>query len=126
MLKLTNRMLQRASSEECRLLGYLQTPAHTGFLLTDFSTLKMEAILFSEASVYARSTRRHIPEDGILHSHRRANLKSYMAFLEVYSFSDGQKVARSGTLGLITAFVQYPEPLQSSPRRHINSLRPFQ
>jgi hypothetical protein len=26
-----------------------------------------------------RSTRRHIPEDGILHSHRRENLKSYKA-----------------------------------------------
>jgi hypothetical protein len=25
----------------------------------------------------AWSTRRHIPEDGILHSHRRENLKSY-------------------------------------------------
>jgi hypothetical protein len=28
--------------------------------------------------VYTISTRRHIPEDGILHSHRRQNLKSYM------------------------------------------------
>jgi hypothetical protein len=25
-----------------------------------------------------RTTRRHIPEDGIIHSHRRENLKSYM------------------------------------------------
>jgi hypothetical protein len=33
----------------------------------------------SETSVqFTRSTRRHIPEDGILHSHRRENLKSYM------------------------------------------------
>jgi hypothetical protein len=29
----------------------------------------------SETSVYIISTRRHIPEDGILHSHRRDNLK---------------------------------------------------
>jgi hypothetical protein len=44
----------------------------------DFSTLKMEAIRSSETSVqFTRSTRRHIPEDGILHSHRRGNLKSY-------------------------------------------------
>jgi hypothetical protein len=35
--------------------------------LADFSTLKMEAIRSSETSVYTRSTRRHIPEDGILH-----------------------------------------------------------
>jgi hypothetical protein len=27
--------------------------------------------------IHTRSTRRHIPEDGILHSHRRENLKSY-------------------------------------------------
>jgi hypothetical protein len=38
----------------------------------------MEAIRSSETSVYAISTRRHIPEDGILHIHRRENLKSYM------------------------------------------------
>jgi hypothetical protein len=31
----------------------------------------------SETSVPTRVTRRHIPEDGILHSHRRENLKSY-------------------------------------------------
>jgi hypothetical protein len=29
-------------------------------------------------SVHTRSTWRHIPEDGILHSHRRENLKSYI------------------------------------------------
>jgi hypothetical protein len=34
----------------------------------DFSTLKMEAIRSSETSVHTRSTRRHIPEDGILHN----------------------------------------------------------
>jgi hypothetical protein len=28
-------------------------------------------------SVHTRSTQRHIPEDGILHRHRRENLKSY-------------------------------------------------
>jgi hypothetical protein len=39
----------------------------------------MEAIRSSETSVQStRSTRRHIPEDGILHSHRHENLKSYI------------------------------------------------
>jgi hypothetical protein len=38
----------------------------------------MEAIRFSETSVHTRSTCRHNPEDGILHSHRRENLKYYM------------------------------------------------
>jgi hypothetical protein len=42
------------------------------------STLKMEAIRSSETSVNTTSTRRHIPEDSFLHSHRRENLKSYI------------------------------------------------
>jgi hypothetical protein len=36
--------------------------------LADFSILKMKMIRSSETSAYTRSTRRHIPEDGILHS----------------------------------------------------------
>jgi hypothetical protein len=51
----------------------LEPPAHTGSSLADFSTMKMEAIRSSETSVNARSTRGHIPEDGILHSHHREN-----------------------------------------------------
>jgi hypothetical protein len=36
---------------------------------------------FGGTSVHIRSTRRHIPEDGILHSHGRVNLKSYKWWL---------------------------------------------
>jgi hypothetical protein len=37
----------------------------------------MEATRSSETSVYNKPTLRHILEDGILHSHRCENLKSY-------------------------------------------------
>jgi hypothetical protein len=53
-------------------------PCRCGSSLAAFSTLKMEAIRSSETSVQSTtSTRHHTPEDGILHSHRRENLKSY-------------------------------------------------
>jgi hypothetical protein len=56
----------------------LTKPADCGSSLADFFTLKMQAIRSSETSAQTRSTRRHIPEDGILHIHRRENLKSYI------------------------------------------------
>jgi hypothetical protein len=42
-------------------------------------TLLMDALGSSETSVLKRAIRRSVPEYDILHSHRRENLKSYIA-----------------------------------------------
>jgi hypothetical protein len=46
----------------------------------------------SETSVLTRTTRRNNPEDTILHSHRRENLKSYNFFFILEEFYYSQKV----------------------------------
>jgi hypothetical protein len=47
-------------------------------------TLMKEALGSSETSVLTRVIRHNIPEDAILHSHRRENLKSYIEFNNWY------------------------------------------
>jgi hypothetical protein len=42
----------------------------------------MEETSSSESLVLIRPTYRHIPEDGIIHNHRRENLRSYINRLD--------------------------------------------
>jgi hypothetical protein len=77
VISILSKIFKFLQKETCKIWGFhggdyeewdcsLQPPAHAGSSLADFSTLKMETISSSETPVHTRTTRRHIPEDGIL------------------------------------------------------------
>jgi predicted hotdog family 3-hydroxylacyl-ACP dehydratase len=70
-------------------------------------TLMKEALRSSATSVLTRATRRNIPEDAILHSHCRENLKSYEMHEEWWMIRRGAlvRMLRSVRRLLVTASV---------------------
>jgi hypothetical protein len=71
-------------SEECRasivyFRSVLRLPVTANFVPSSsiFFTLVTEALPSIGRQVLTRDSRRNIPEDGILHRHRRENLKPY-------------------------------------------------
>jgi hypothetical protein len=69
------RIFKQVDSNALQLL----VTANVVYSLLILFTLMMEAIISSVTSVHTRATRRNIPGDGIIHSHRREYFNSYIA-----------------------------------------------
>jgi hypothetical protein len=65
--------------DENTVQEYLFLKRQTPWPLVSKPTIPTDEIFLMDA-VFWDVARRNIPEDGILHSHRRENLKSYMKY----------------------------------------------
>jgi hypothetical protein len=78
----------------------------------------IEAIRSSETSVLTRATWHHIPEDGILQSHRSENLKFYIALT-------GWAVLQRGNMSPLRYepgfYIPEDDILHSNSRDHLKS-----
>jgi hypothetical protein len=74
-----------------------------------------EALNYSETSILTRVTRRNVPENAILHSHRRENLKSFLT-----DFDTGSLVFCEVLTGCLELYL---DELPASEGKEISLLR---
>jgi hypothetical protein len=99
-LHLQSRTVSEASNKIAEL-EVLSAVALELFLLLSASTMKLEALLWSEVSMtYYRTVRRQIPEDSTLHRYRCENLKSisFLVFNKTKQQSESERLASFGEI----------------------------